>query len=54
MVGAGPVGAGGVGDEQDPEAVVPEATESVGQAAGLLDEWVDGFGAAVGHPPVAK
>ena len=27
-----------------------EVAEAVGEAAGLLDEQVDGFGAAVGHP----
>src|SRR3954447_15087919 len=40
----GPLSGGG---EQDSEPVVLEGSEAVGKAAGLLDEQVDGFCAAV-------
>ena len=35
---------------EDPEAVVNEGAEAVGEGAGLLDDQVDRFGAAVGDP----
>ena len=41
-------GSGAVGDQQDPEPVVAEVAEAVGDAAGLLDQSVDRFRAAVG------
>ena len=43
-----PVGAGAVCGKQDPDPVVGEVAEAVGESAGLLDDAVDGFGTAVG------
>src|SRR5665648_549090 len=42
-----PPGAGAGGGQEDAESVVVEGPEAVGQAAGLLDDQVDGLGAAV-------
>ena len=39
-----------VGGEHDSESVVIKIFEAVGQPADLLDDQVDGFGAAVGDP----
>ena len=42
------VGPSAVGGEHDSEPVVIKISEAVGQSADLLDDQVDGFGAAVG------
>ena len=36
--------------EHDPQSIMIKIFESVGQAADLFDDQVDGFGAAVGNP----
>src|SRR6476469_5491286 len=46
--GWSPVGPSAGGGEQDSEPVVLEGAQAVGEASGLLDEQVDGLGAAVG------
>ena len=48
MVGPDSVGAISGGGEQDPQPVVAEIAEPMGEAADLLDDQVDGLGAAVG------
>lgn len=48
--GAASVGPGAVGGEQDSDPVVGEVPEAVGEPSGLLDDAVDGLGAAVRHP----
>jgi hypothetical protein len=52
----GPFAAGAVAGcgEEDPEPVVVEVSESVGESADLLDDQVDDFGAAVGDAAVSK
>ena len=40
--------------EEYPEPVVGEVSKAVGESADLLDDQVDGFGAAVGTPLVSK
>ena len=37
-----------VGGEHDPQSVMIKIFEAVGESADLLDDQVDGFGAAVG------